>query len=50
MDAAGVTLAVAFAASPSGANLDALRAIPIACLEAPVGRVAARRHVGAMSS
>jgi mRNA interferase MazF len=30
---------------PCVANLDALRAIPIACLEAPVGRVAARRHV-----
>jgi mRNA interferase MazF len=30
---------------PCVANLDALRAIPIVCLEAPIGRVAAGRHV-----
>lgn len=30
---------------PCVANLDALRTIPLACLEAPIGRVAAGRHV-----
>ncbi len=30
---------------PCVANLDALRTIPPACLEAPIGRVAAGRHV-----
>jgi mRNA interferase MazF len=30
---------------PCVANLDALRTIPLVCLEAPIGRVAAGRHV-----
>ena len=32
-------------AKPCVVNLDALRTIPIAILEAPIGRVAQRRHV-----